>query len=169
MISVAHDPTSALALPTRSISSLVLGDLEVTSDVVMAFPTPIFGFPSHDEYALLPATREGLWWMQSMKDAGVTFLLADPFVLDPTYGVDLGDSERVALHIEQPADAFGLVMLTLPTDGGAGATANFRAPIVFNLARRTGMQVVSRDEAHDLRRPVSLDVFPLQENGVRLQ
>jgi flagellar assembly factor FliW len=157
MISVAHDPTSALALPTRAISSLVLGDFEVTSDVVMEFPTPIFGFPSHDEYALLPATREGLWWMQSMKDAGVTFLLADPFVLDPTYGVDLGDSERAALHIEQP------------TDGGAGATANFRAPIVFNLARRTGMQVVSRDEAHDLRRPVTLEVFPPQENGVRLQ
>jgi len=169
MISVAYEDPSVLEPSSRSISSLVLGAIEVTEEVVMAFPTPLFGFPSHAEYALLPAAREGLWWMQSMTDEGVTFLLADPFVLDPGYGVDLGETERAALHIEQPSDAFGLVMLTLPAEGSEGTTANFRAPIVFNLARRTGMQVVSRDDAHELRHPVTLEVFPPQEHGVRLQ
>ncbi len=169
MISVAHEDTTTLAGSLRSVSSLVVGDLEVSEQVVMTFDTPLWGFPSQQEYALLPAARAGLWWLQSTTDAGVTFLLADPFVLDPAYGVDLGETERVALRIEQPADAFGLVMLTLPADGNDGATANFRAPLVFNLAHRRGMQVVSRDESHELRRAVTLGVFPPQEDGLRLQ
>lgn len=169
MISVADEPTHSLDAVTRTITSLVLGEITVDASVVMSVPTPLFGFPSHTEYALLPAARDGLWWFQSMSDEGVTFLLADPFVLDPSYGVDLGDSERTALHIDEPSDALGLVMLTLPTESAEGATANFRAPLVFNLKRRVGMQVVSRDDAHDLRRPVSLDVFPPQASGVRLQ
>jgi flagellar assembly factor FliW len=95
--------------------------------------------------------------------------LADPFVLDTSYGVDLGETERTALAIEQPTDAFSLVMLTLPNQSGDSATANFRAPLVFNLAQRVGMQVVSRDESHAIRRPVTLNVFPLQADGVRVQ
>ena len=169
MISVAHeDPLSAEQSSCR-ISSLILGELEVARDVVMTFGTPLWGFPANHEYALLPAAREGLWWLQATNDAGVTFLLADPFVLDASYGVDLGDTERTALHIEHPSDALGLVMLTLPSEGNDGATANFRAPLVFNLARRVGMQVVSRDDAHALRRAVNLEVFPPQPNGLRVE
>jgi flagellar assembly factor FliW len=169
MISVAHEDPSALEPSIRSVSSLVLGELDVSAEVVMAFPTPLFGFPNHAEYALLPAAREGLWWLQSMSDEAVTFLLADPFVLDAGYGVDLGETERAALHIEQPSDAFGLVMLTLPAEATDSATANFRAPIVFNLGRRLGRQVVNREDGHDLRRAVSLEVFPAQTSGVRIQ
>ena len=169
MISVAHDSDTVLAAAVRSMSSLVLGHLEVPEEIVMSFPTPLWGFPDHREYAIVPAARAGLWWLQSVTDAGVTFLLADPFVLDTNYGVDLGETERQALRIQQPADALGLVMLTLPTGAGDGATANFRAPLVLNLRARLGMQVVSRDESHELRRPVTLDAFPAQADGVVLQ
>lgn len=168
MTSVAHAEPVGQELETRQLTSLVLGDITVTTDVIMHFPIPLWGFGEQHEYALVPAAREGLWWLQSTTDAGVTFLLADPFVLDDTYGVDLGDTERQALFIDAPSDALGLVMLTLPVDGADGATANFRAPLVFNIARRRGMQVVSRDDGHELRRPVSLDVFPPQANGHRL-
>ena len=169
MISVEHAEPQALDSSPRSISSLVLGDLEISADVVMSFPTALWGFPDYAEYALLPAARDGLWWMQSLTNEAVTFLLADPFVLDANYGVDLGETERAALSIEQPSDAFSLVMLTLPNEASDRATANFRAPLVFNLAQRVGMQVVSRDDGHELRRRVTLDVFPAQPDGVRVQ
>ncbi|MEQ1692636.1 MAG: flagellar assembly protein FliW [Gemmatimonas sp.] len=166
---MAHADPKVLDSVVRPVASLVLGDMEVSPDVVMSFPTPLWGFPDYAEYALVPAAREGLWWMQSMTNEAVTFLLADPFVLDASYGLDLGDTERVALGIEQPTDAFSLVMLTLPNETSEGATANFRAPLVFNLSRRAGMQIVSRDEEHELRRSVTLDVFPPQADGVRVQ
>jgi flagellar assembly factor FliW len=162
-------PAPLVSAATRSISSLVLGDLAVSPQVVMRFTTPMFGFPDDVELALLPAARDGLWWLQSMRAEGVTFLLADPFVLDARYGVDLGESESAALRLSRPDDALSLVMLTLPANDGEGVTANFRAPLVFNLAQQVGMQVVSRDEQHALRRPVTLDVYPAQQGGVRLR
>jgi flagellar assembly factor FliW len=169
MTSITHDDPSTLALPTRTVTSTLLGEVEAAPGVFMAFPTPLWGFSEHTEYALLPAARDGLWWMQSVHDAALIFLLADPFTLDATYGIDLGESERAALEIDEPSDAFGLVMITLPAEGDGGATANFRAPIVFNLAKGTGMQVVSRDDGHALRRPVTLDVFPPQPDGLRIR
>ena len=168
MTSVAHANPLSPESTTRCVDSLVLGAVEISNDVVISFPTPLWGFPDYDEYALLPAARNGLWWLQSMVRDGVTFLLADPFVLDTSYGVDLGDSERAALGIEQPTDAFSLIMVTLPNQTGDTATANFRAPVVFNLTRQLGMQVVSRDESHSIRRTVTLNVFPTQADGVRV-
>ncbi len=169
MPSITHADPSPLALPTRTVTSAILGEIEAAPGVFMAFPTPLWGFAEHTEYALLPAARDGLWWMQSVHDTTLIFLLADPFTLDPTYGIDLGESERAALDIEEPSDAFGLVMITLPAASEDGATANFRAPIVFNLTKGTGMQVVSRDDAHALRRPVTLDAFPPQPDGLRIR
>lgn len=168
MISVAHDDSSVHVDSVRTIASLVLGDIVVTDDVVMTFETPLWGFGDHRDFALLPAARDGLWWLQSMHNDATTFLLADPFVLDATYALDLGETERHSLHIEQPTDAFSLVMVTLPAADTEGATANFRAPLVFNVGRRCGMQVVSRDEGHELRRPVTLDVFPERPSGMRM-
>lgn len=169
MITVAHDDVPVVESTLRSVSSLVLGDLEVNEAAVFTFPTPLFGFPTHAEFALLPATRAGLWWLQSMHDGAVTFLLADPFVVDPEYGVDLGETEKSTLQIAKPTDVLGLVMVTLPPDGASTTTANFRAPLVLNVVTRIGLQVVDRKESADLRRPVALDVFPHQEAGIALR
>ena len=167
MTTVNHDATQHDA--AYILSSNVMGEVLMPPEALMRFPTPLFGLPDQREYALLPAARAGLWWLQSMTDPGLTFLLADPFVIDESFGVDLGDAERAALHIETPLDAFALVMVTLPDGENDSATANFRAPLVFNLAEQVGMQVVARDEGYSLRRPIEIALFPPQTDGLRMQ
>ena len=154
---------------TLQISSRALGDIEVSSKWVMHFPTPLGGFPSHQNFVLIPAAREGLWWLQALDDSDVTFILGDPFLLEASYSFDLGDVERDMLSIKDEGDAFGLVMLTLPQRDGESATANCRAPIVFNLTQRIGMQVLTRDDTHDMRRPLDLSVYKPQALGLRMQ
>ena len=160
---------SAAEPSTLQISSRALGDIEVSSKWVMHFPTPLGGFPSHQNFVLIPAAREGLWWLQAIDDADVTFILGDPFLLEASYSFDLGDVEREMLSIQNESDAFGLVMLTLPQHDGESATANCRAPIVFNLAQRVGMQVMTRDDRHDMRCPLDLSIYKPQAHGVRFQ
>ncbi len=154
---------------TLHVSSRALGEITVSSAWVMHFPTPIGGFPSHQNFVLVPAARDGLWWLQALDDADVTFILGDPFLLDSSYAFDLGDIERDMLSIAEESDAFGLVMITLPYRETESATANCRAPIVFNLVKRVGMQVLSRDESHDLRRPIDLSIYKPQAVGLRMQ
>jgi flagellar assembly factor FliW len=169
MPTVTPSEPSAPVAELHFLASHVIGDVLMPSDARMRFPMPLFGLPDHTEYALLPAARSGLWWLQALNDPSLAFLLADPFRLDGSYGVDVGDVERGMLRLEAVTDSFALVMITLPSDGQAEATANFRAPLVFNLREGVGLQVVARDDGYSLRRPVDLRVFPPQANGLRMQ
>ncbi len=155
--------------PMLQIVSSALGELAVSPTMVMHFPAPLGGFPLYREYALVPAAREGLWWLQSIEDADATFILADPFLHDSEYGFDIGDAEREALRIVDEADAFGLVMITLPNAESESATANCRAPLVFNLRQQLALQVISREDRHDVRRPIDLARYQPHAHGVRMK
>lgn len=152
---------------TYTITSPAIGTIEVSGEAVMQFTEALWGFPDRTAYALLPALRQGLWWLLSIDETQTTFVLADPFVGHPEYGIDLGESEREALQIVDPTDALALVMVTLPMSPHEPVTANFRAPIVFNLAKGLAQQVVNRDEQYSLRQTVNLSAYPLQDDGIR--
>lgn len=128
------------------------------------FCVPLWGLPEQSSYVLWPAAREGVWWMQSNDEAATTFVLADPFMIDTAYAIDLGEKERELLCLEASEDALTLVMLALPPLPGGLVTGNFRAPIVINVRNRTALQVVSRDESHEIQRKVNLGVYPLRDS-----
>ncbi len=153
----------------RCVASSAIGDVDVPSSAIMHFPIPLGGFPGCHEFALLPAARNGLWWLQSTDDPDLTFILGDPFVLDASYAIDLGLIDRKTLQIEQETDALALVMLTLAPNATTTTTGNFRAPLVFNVAQGRGLQVVSRDDAHEVRRPIDVSVYPSQPIGLRMR
>ncbi|WP_396205750.1 flagellar assembly protein FliW [Gemmatimonas sp.] len=134
-------------------------------ELAIAFCAPLWGFADQRSYALRPAARDGIWWLQSTGDDATTFVVADPFVVDAGYVVDLGEKERRTLGIDAPEDALALVMLALPTAQGGTVTGNFRAPIVINIRTHVAMQVVSRDEAHAMQRPMALGSYPLRADA----
>jgi flagellar assembly factor FliW len=152
----------------RIVRSHAFGEAAVPARAIMHFAEPLWGFPERTAYALLPAARQGLYWLQSIDDELTTFILADPFVLDTSYAFTLSDTERAALRANAPEDVIGLVMLTLPTSPEGTVTANFRAPLAFNLGRQTAIQFVTSEERHGLRQPVDLSVFPAQPDGLRM-
>ena len=153
---------SAAAVPAgsttsaRTIASHVLGDLEVTPDQLLTFPEGLHGFPEHTEFALLPAAREGFWWLQAADEAGLAFLLTDPFRTADGYELDLSDGDAQFLSLNSPDDALVLSIVTLPAAEGGTLTANLRGPLVCNVVTRTARQIVSRNEQHGFAVPVSL-------------
>ncbi|QJR36442.1 flagellar assembly protein FliW [Gemmatimonas groenlandica] len=153
---------------TYTITSPAVGTIEVSGDAVMHFTEALWGFPERTTYALLPAARQGLWWLLSVDEPQTTFVLADPFVGHTDYGIDLGDSERDALQIVEPTDALALVMVALPMTSSEPVTGNFRAPIVFNISKGLAQQIVNRDEQYSLREPMDLSAYPVAEDGLRL-
>jgi len=138
------------------------GLIEVPADAVMRFVSPMWGFEGHREFALLPAARHGVWWFISTGETPATFVLADPFVAQADYGIDINDAEREELQLEGETDALALVMLAMPATAGAPITANFRAPLVFNVAKRLAKQVVNRDDQFAMAQVVDLRLYPLE-------
>ena len=143
------------------------GPVSIPRDALMHFTTPIWGFEHIDAFALLPAGRQGLWWLISVDKPPVTFILADPFVAQPDYEIDLNDAERDELGLRDENDAIALVMLVMPTTPDQPVTANFRAPLIFNLSENKVKQVVNRNDTYQVAAPVNIAKYALhpQEDG----
>lgn len=152
----------------HTITSTAFGTVEVSDSAIMQFTAPLWGFDDKTSYALLPAARDGLFWLQSTDDEVTTFILADPFALDAGYAFELSDAEKAAIGVTSPDDVLALVMVTLPTGQSTEVTANFRGPLVFNVRTRRATQLVTTNEAHAIRRPIDLATFPRREDGVKL-
>jgi flagellar assembly factor FliW len=142
------------------------GLIEVPGEAVMRFTTPMWGFESHTEFALLPAGRQGLWWFISTGETPTTFVLADPFVATSDYAIDLNEAERDELGFQQDSDALALVLLAMPGAAGQPVTGNFRAPLVFNVSERRVKQVVNRDDRLGLAEQVDLGRYPAQDGAI---
>lgn len=167
IVAMAPDATVPAA-GAHLIHSDSFGVLEVPAMTMMRFAVPLLGFPDERTFSLLPAMRDGLWWMLSDTNPALTFLLADPFITDPGYVLDITETDEQTLGLTTSEQALALVLVAFPNSLDEPVTANFRAPLVFNLATQTVMQVVSRDESHNMRRPIDLGSYEMQDDGLRL-
>ncbi|MBC8087825.1 MAG: flagellar assembly protein FliW [Phycisphaerae bacterium] len=143
-----------------TLDSVVLGQVQVSTSSVFQFTNGLHGFETHLAFALVPAAREGLFWLQSVTSRDVVFLLIDPFVAAPGFEVDLGVTERAMLKLDNPMDVLVLAIVTLPAGNEASPTANLRGPIVLNAQKRLASQIMSAVQAHDVRTPVDLHALP---------
>lgn len=155
LVSAAPDPAASAPTP-HVIPSVVLGDIDVLPEQLLHFPEGLHGFPAETAFALVPAARDGFWWLQSAREAGLAFLLVDPFLAAAGYELDLSEGDQQFLALTDPADALVLSIVTLPATPGEPATTNLRGPLVVNVATRVARQVVSRHEAYDFHTPIAL-------------
>jgi flagellar assembly factor FliW len=143
-----------------AVRSALLGDLVLPASQVFAFEHGILGFPEARSFALVPARQNGVFWLQSLDFEALTFLLVDPFPLVNGYVLELGSPELGRIGPRSPAEVLVLTILTLARDPGQPATANLQGPLVLDLGRRTGRQVVLQDSSFGVRHPVTLPGTP---------
>lgn len=156
-------PTAPLRAPMSSdadtlvLPSLLMDSVTVRRTDLFTFPAGLYAYEACRAFALVPAGREGLWWLQSAERADLVFLLADPFPLFPGYEVTVPPTELAHLGAAADATLMVLSIVTLPRDEQSAATANLRAPVVLDVARRVGRQVVLQDERLGVQMPFVLD------------
>lgn len=137
---------------TFSVASRLFGPLTVSRDDVVVMPEGMLGFAGERRFVLLPAAPEGVFWLQSVDDGALIFLLVDPFQFFPGYVVDApeipeaGPGEEVAV----------LSIVTLPRARGEPCTANLQGPLVFETPARTARQVILEDPRYHTRHELNL-------------
>ncbi len=131
------DNAAQLSYQTR------FGEVKLREDRLIAFPKGMPGFPHCTVFGLaqMPNMDESpMLLLQCVNDPNLTFMVADPQVM----GLDIANDDRLEATAEagvNPADAQFLVMLSLHGTGDPYyLTANLRAPLVIDSARRVGMQ-----------------------------
>lgn len=143
------------AHPVMTISSDLLGSLSVPSSEIFQLQG-VLGFPDCRSFVLLPAEREGLYWLQSAEHPELTFLLVDPFRFFDGYSVDLAPSELGELQVSDSSDVMLLAIVTLPKTRADMPTANLQGPLAMNLRARIGRQLVLAEGDWGVRAPFQL-------------
>jgi flagellar assembly factor FliW len=149
-------PTSTPSGETAILPSRLLGPLPVPRDQLFSAPTGLYGFEECTTWALVPAGRDSLWWLQSADREELVFLLADPFAFFPGYEVDVPPAELAQIGATEDATLMALVIVTLPAKPGEAPSANLRAPLVVDAARRVLRQLVMTDESLSLTATIGL-------------
>lgn len=142
-----------------SVRSDLLGDLEVRSSDVFAFPKGMLGFPECRRFALLRGARDGLYWLQSLEYSALVFLLVDPFTVVQNYSVDVEPWQVSDLGGAEPSDIGVLAIVTLPSQRGETATVNLQGPLAFNFSTRRAKQIICTEDVRGVRCPVDLNRF----------
>ena len=150
-------PTAAPAGPTVTVTSDLLGAVEVPAAEVLEFAAGLPGFPGARRFALVPAGRDGLYWLQSAEAPGLVFLLADPFHWFPGYDIEVPDADLAALGVAAAGDLAVFAVVTLPPAAGEAASVNLRAPVLLAAPTRRGRQLVLAGDRHAVRAPLAID------------
>ena len=138
------------------------GEIEVPDDRVMVIPDGILGFPGETRYVLLEHDSEGtpFKWLQSVDNPGLAFIVIDPHLVVEDYRVEFSDDVTALLGAREPGPQLATMsIIHIPREDPIGMTVNLRAPIVVNVEKRTGAQIILPNENY----PIRHRLFPASE------
>jgi flagellar assembly factor FliW len=126
------------------IDSSRFGQVTIEPEDVLLFSRGLFAFENHRHWVLLADGDEGsVAWLQSIQDPEVALALVSPRLFIPDYRVSIGRNQLTPLELAALDQAF--VLNVLNRNQGQ-LTINLKAPVIINLDRRIGRQVVTNDE-----------------------
>ncbi len=129
------------------------GDVEYDPENTLHFPKGLLGFEALHDFIVMPNVKEGpLFWIQSVEDPQVAFVLTDPTAFFSDYRVVPDKSERVFLGLADGDDCFALAVVTVTPE--REITLNLKAPILFAPASNRALQVVLENSQHQIRTPL---------------
>lgn len=137
------------------INTSRFGEMEATESALLVMKGAILGFERRSRYILLTHDPDTpLWWLQSVDDPDLAFVVVNPRVVKPDYNPAIDDEDLAFLDIKDRADSILLAIVTVRSNPFR-LTANLRAPILINATQRTANQVILSDPDH----PIQYDVI----------
>ena len=137
------------------IQTKFLGEVEVQEADIYTFEHGLPGFPEYRKFTILPLDADlPIAFLQSIEEAEIGFVIGLPFAFKPDYAFDLSVEDKEGLQIDKPEDVLTYSILTLK-ETFADSTINLLAPVIINVTKKLGKQIVLHDnELYPLRHPI---------------
>lgn len=123
------------------INTARFGPVQVDPDDVIHFPEGLLGLEDCRDWVFLADEQnDALAWMQSASRTDIAMAVVSPRRFIPTYQMRVARRELESLQLDQPRAADVLVIVSKIEQS---ITLNLKAPLVINLTRRLGRQVIT--------------------------
>ena len=167
MMSVGQSSENLGVQHMMTIRTGQFGEIEVSEDTLLTFPTGLVGFPAVQQFVVLDVAEDCQYqWFQALTEPDLAFVIIDIHLLDPEFQAEVSDEALAELEISQTDPVLILAVVTIPSGEPEKATANLRAPLVVNLRTRKGKQVILH-ESLPLRFPLLMEGEAVQPEAVR--
>jgi flagellar assembly factor FliW len=136
------------------VASTRFGNLNVSAESLLIFPSGLLGFPEWTRYVILDHDTDAPFkWLHCAEEASLAFVVIDPVLFHENYQVAISPEARGEVEGSE-TDELGLaVILTIPSDDPSAVTANLRGPLLMNPRTRLCKQLVLSED-YPTRYPV---------------
>ena len=131
------------------IETTRFGPVEVDEAKLLEFHGGLLGFPQHRRFALIQTALDPVFfWMQSVDDPGLAFVVCDPLTFVPDYQIPVRHDDLDSLGIRTAADCQVLVVVNKV---GEDLTGNLLGPILVATDSLRARQLVLSDKRYTTR------------------
>ncbi|ADB17040.1 protein of unknown function DUF180 [Pirellula staleyi DSM 6068] len=126
------------------ISTTRFGLVAIDVEDIFLFPHGLIAFEDCRHWVLLAdSDNDSLGWLQSVSRGEVALPVISPRRFMPGYQVRVTRGQLLPLELTQFDQAY---VLGIVSKNSTELTVNLKAPLVINLDRRLGRQVITTDE-----------------------
>ena len=125
------------------------GILSVEPQDELIFESGLIGLEHCRRWVVLTDTKNpALGWLQSLDEGHIALGVVSPRRFVPEYQLRTDRAALDTLELAAACDAEVVVIASRQADGpeAGGLTLNLRAPLVINVERRRGCQVIAKDD-----------------------
>ncbi len=134
------------------------GEIDVDESKVIMFQDGIPGFFHCKSFILFEngheespeETRGVFWWLQSLDDPSVAFVLMNVFAVLPEYNPTINTHDIADLG-EYIREEFLVYNIAVIPEDITQMSVNLKAPIVINTLSRLGKQIIATNEDYSVR------------------
>jgi flagellar assembly factor FliW len=130
------------------------GEIEIDNDKIIEMPDGMVGFTEKRFILLLPDNNGQFFWLQSVDNPALAFVVTDPTAFVQGYEVALTPDEYGRLKLSPEAAEVILLAVTTISNEAKNITINLQGPIVVNPANMTAKQIVLENWKYGVRHPL---------------
>lgn len=130
----------------KELHGIAYGDEDV-----IQFESGLPGFESLKTYLLaMSPDHEPFVWLYSIENPKIRFLMINPMMMRPDYMPNMQKAQIAELQIENKEDLLLFVIVTMQANPRE-STVNLAGPVIINIARKLGKQVILDDARYSIR------------------
>lgn len=118
----------------------------------LTFPHGLYGFPTVKRFVIadIPGGGDIFKQLIALDEPGLSFTLVYPYAFFPDYAPDIPEAELEELGVTQADQVVVMTIANVP-QAFQEATANLKAPVLFNPHNRKARQVILADDRYRTR------------------
>lgn len=129
----------------------VLHGIEYSDADVIGFEAGVPGFEGLKKFLLtMNPEHEPFVWLYSIDNPNIRFLMVNPLLFRPDYSPNMHKEQITDLQVDHPDDLMLFVIVTLNPNPKL-STVNMAGPILINIKRKIGKQVILDDARYSIR------------------